>query len=1069
MKNVVHHPERPTTGPRYWRGIADLENTPEFREWLEREFPQGAAELEMDGVSRRSFLRLMGASLALAGFGGLGACRRPEGYLIPHTDAPEWLIPGKSLLYATAMQKPGGAIPLVITTYDGRPTKIEGNPLHPLSAGTTDIFTQASILDLYDPDRSRVTVKEGEPQPPEARDTLVEELRERLASDKGGSAAILLTAATSPTRDRLLNELVEQYPALRVYQHDALTDAEEAAALTAAFGGRASLRRDWERADVIFALDCDFLGVEPGSVADMDASHKFGRRREVHSPEEVEQMNRLYVAETRFTVTGGMADHRLRCLPSEILAVAVAVGRAIQAQAPHPSLAAALTSLDGYEKSDLDPQWVNALADDLLAHNGAALVVAGPRHHASLHSLVLAMNLALNAWGNTLSAARVPDNGVRIEEFPVLVERLRAEAIQTLLVLDGDPVFTSPKDFAWEDLQKSVELSVRLGGYYDATSQAATWHLPQSHYLESWGDVRSSDGTYSIVQPMILPLFSGWSEIELLAKLAGVEFEDSQELVRATFDTLPGADQRSWTLCLRDGFLQGSTYPAAAIPRVASFAKPDYNGPRAGYEVVFAADATLYDGRYANNGWLQELPDPVTKISWDNAAIISMATAKELGVKDADLVEVQLDGRQAAFPVHVEPGHADGVVTLPVGYGRVDESRAVLHRAGFDAYALRTSGKLYFAQGAELKPVGGSHTLAQTQLHHSMEGRDHVREGTVEHYMREPNFAKSMSIDGHLPPNVSLAPPPPLDAPHQWGMTIDLNTCTGCGVCTVACQAENNIPIVGKEQVNHGREMHWIRIDRYFASHEPDEPNPEMVMQPVPCLHCENAPCETVCPVYATVHNEEGLNVMAYNRCIGTRYCANNCPYKVRRFNYFDYAKRQVKRVEVLPGLEVGNLYLGPLGAENDDKMVEMQKNPNVTVRMRGVIEKCSFCVQRLEEAKIDHKVRNAGTDNIVISTDSVKTACQQACPTQAITFGNLSDPNSAVVARREEARKYDLLVYLNVKPRVSYLARLKNPNMAMPDADKIGTHNASGHHHDEEHQTHDDASTGAQLPAGMA
>ncbi len=1098
MKHIVDHPERTGGGRRYWRSLGDLEDTPQFREWLHREFPRGANELEMDPVSRRSFLRLMGASMALAGF-GMAGCRRPEGYVVPYVRSPEWQIPGKPLLYATAMPRPGGAMPLIVTTHDGRPTKIEGNPLHPGSNGGTDAIAQASVLDLYDPDRARGFVRGGAPASQDEFDAFLDAVLAEIGIAGGGGAAILAGSDNSPTRARIRRLVQKKFPKLLWAEYEAAESGERAAAHRAVFGSGVTLRPRLDAATTILALDADVLGAEPGVGGPLEASAGFAARRRAFATaqEEGGGMNRLYVVEPAFTVTGGMADHRVRCAPGRIGVFAAALALQLGADGPLAEMARAFAPDEG----EFDSAMIGAIAADLQAHRGEAAVIVGERQPRAVHALVCAINEALGAFGRTMDIVRMPappDAGDLAEPATIreLASAVNEGRIATLFVLGADPAFTAPADLGWTDLQRSVKTVVRHGLHYDDTSKASLWHVPAAHYLESWGDTFSSGGTYSVVQPLIAPLFGGLSEIELLARMAGVLPEQepmpegpppngmkpelpaapAMQLVQETFHALFELEdlKAGWHVCLRDGFylssnpraeVSASDYNAAAaveLVRTAGSASAA-PGPDA-MEVALAPHPFLYDGRYANNGWLQELPDPVTRITWGNAAVLSPATSRALGVRDNDLVRISVDGRSVTLPVYVGPGAADNVATLALGFGRNDPGRRVLDGAGFDVYPLLGGLNPMIRSGATVARAGGQHDNANTQEHHSMEGRDHVREGTLERFAEDPAFAAGMGIDSHIPPNISLYHAPPMTAPHQWGMTIDLNLCTGCNVCTVACQAENNIPIVGREQVINGREMHWIRIDRYYASKDAADPNPEMVMQPVPCMHCENAPCEVVCPVNATVHNEEGLNVMTYNRCIGTRYCANNCPYKVRRFNYFDYNKRRITQAEILPGFKTGNLYLGPLGAVNDDRMIEMQKNPNVTVRMRGVIEKCTFCVQRLEEAKIDHKVRNAGTADVVIPRDSVKTACQQACPTQAIAFGNIADAESAVSKARSEPRAYVLLKYLNVNPRVSYLARLKNPNPAMPDAAGVGAFNVGGHHGhgDGVHDAHEETAHGA-------
>ena len=661
--------------------------------------------------------------------------------------------------------------------------------------------------------------------------------------------------------------------------------------------------------------------------------------------------------------------------------------------------------------------------------------MVGDQQPAAVQALGLAINAALGAPGRTLCGLRT--EAPAAATIGELAAAMQAGRVQNLFILGGNPVYNAPADLRFGDLLSGVPVSVRLGIYEDETSAVCKWHVPQAHYLESWGDARSADGTICAVQPMILPLWDGVAEVEILNRLAGNEQPIGPQLVRETFARMAGGGdlEAKWTEFLRQGFLPDTAWPEAPLAlnaaAVAALAA-QYQPSAGGMEVAFIPSSTLDDGRYANNGWLQETPDFATKITWDNAALISPSTAKELGVATGDMVQLSAGDRAIEAAALIAPGQADGAVSIALGYGRVKVT-PVADKAGFNAYPLRTTRGMTHVSNVALKRTGAEYKFAETQTHQSMEGRDLVREATAEHYAEEPTFAQTMGMDGHIPPNVSLFTHPPLTSPEQWGMTVDLSTCTGCNACVVACQAENNVPIVGKDQVSRGRNMAWIRMDRYFAG---DENDPEMLSQAIMCQHCENAPCETVCPVNATVHSDDGLNLMAYNRCIGTRYCANNCPWKVRRFNFFDYNQRPLDQ-----------LYLGPLAKKGMADSLKMSKNPNVTVRMRGVMEKCTYCIQRIEEARITQTVQAGASDKLLVPFPEVKSACQQACPSQSIVFGNIRDPESRVAKLKSEPRNYEMLKYLNVTPRTTYLARIKNPNMAMPGADKVGRANGYGHH----------------------
>ena len=1092
MKRVFHHPPEPPTGKKYWRSLGELNDTPEFRQWLEREFPPGAAELSGDEWSRRDFLKLMGASMALAGI-GLTSCRRPELHLVPFTKNVEWTIPGKFLYYATAMPRRSGGIPLIATTVDGRPIKLEGNPLHPASAGTTDTFVQASVLDLYDPTRSRRFVQKGKSSTREEFEKYIGDLRKTLLSGHGDGLAFLVEETNSPTRERLRTDLEKTFPGMRWCVYEPLRSHESNIAMQTVFGANARALPKLDRADVILSLDSDFLDCGQG---DLETVRAFTSRRRLNSPKDT--MNRLYVVENRFTLTGAMADHRLRCPASQIAAFAHALAQRILGSTNDAGLGAVVGNLQTPAgAATFDEQWLSQAANDLLAKPGASLVLAGPTQPVAVQFLVYAINAALKNIGQTLVVRQISRNP-RTIDLAQLATEINDGRIKQLFIFGGDPVYNAPRGVAqdaqtrqlldWSELQKKVPNIVRLGYHEDATSALSQWHVPLAHYLESWGDALTSGGGYLSIQPMILPLFGGRTEIELMNMLLGGPKAQGPELVQETFRlTNPTDDfQTAWSRFLRDGFAshvqvpdqQAATFNvgvAATLPR-DSWALPAAPAPESP-EIVLTGSYAMDDGRYANNGWLQEMPDPITKLTWDNAALISPAYAKKLGVETGDLLQITINEknaggeplkRQLVIATLVSPGHADNSVTVPLGWGRkmpqfyelpyaggdLKERHGIEEQAGFNGYFLRTAANPHFAvaggkgiESVQVKKAGRKYPLSITQDHFSIEGRGLVREATLEGYRANNEFAKKLPGEEELPhPPPSLYTHPPLDAPQQWGMSIDLNVCTGCSACVIACQAENNVPVVGKLQVAHGRIMHWLRIDRYYASRKPFNQdrgewpeNPEIVHQPMPCQHCENAPCETVCPVNATLHSEDGLNVMAYNRCVGTRFCSNNCPYKVRRFNYFDYNQRPVGKRKVVGAFNIYEEYFAPLTTKGAPDAVKMQKNPNVTVRMRGVMEKCTYCVQRIEEAKIAAIARAGASPDKRIPRDSFTTACAQACPTEAIVFGDIKDAESRVSKMKQQNRNYRILEYLNVVPRTSYLARIRNPNPKMPDAENIG------------------------------
>ena len=1003
----------PTSQPPQWRSLRERENDPRFLANLHDEFLPGADVSDDEGLTKRDFLKLMGASMALA-TAGLTGCRRPASSLVPFSKGVEWAVPGKFLYYATSMPTRYGATPLVATTCDGRPTKLEGNPIHPFSNGSTDCFAQASVLDLYDPHRAKTISKNGHPADATAFDEFLDQV------PKNGRMAFLVGKKNSPTRDRLRANLQTKFPDLIWCEYEPLGDSDAVAACEASFGAGVQVRPNIRMADTILALDSDFLN----PAESIDSSGFFERRE----PDQASStMNRLYVIDNRLTITGGMADHRFRCKVSEIGGLVRRLASHVAEKTGNASLAKLIEAAPKPKqkpRSAAADQWISGCADDLIRAAGRSLVLTGPQTAPPVQMLAHAINSALGNLGTTVTGMKVSSPSVVC--ISELASAMAAGAIKTLFILEGNPVYNAPADLKFSALLSKVADVVRLGSFEDETSKASRWNIPAAHYLESWGDCRTSDGTYSAIQPMVLPLWNGRSELDILGRLLGLPTTDGPELVRETFLEIAkgsGDTAALWTEFLRNGFLPDTQFPTAPLrflPESAAALAQMWDDSPNGIELVFVQSSSVDDGRYGNNSWLQETPDFISKLTWDNAALISPATAKQLGIRSdaltADLVEISNGTKAIEAAALISPGHADDSISIALGYGRIDVS-ALMSGVGFDAYPLRQSRSMRFATGISLKPTGRTYAIALTQEHHSMEGRDLVRESTLEHDKQAPAFAQTKEVF----PETQLVSSPHLTSPEQWGMTIDLNSCTGCNACAVACQAENNVPVVGKAQVRKSRDMAWIRIDRYFAG---DSDNPEILPQPVMCQHCEKAPCETVCPVNATVHSEDGVNLMTYNRCIGTRYCANNCPWKVRRFNFFDYNERPLDQ-----------LYYGPLADKGMAESLKMIKNPNVTVRMRGVMEKCTFCIQRIEEAKIARLVKAGPTATSQTPIASFQSACQQACPSKAIVFGNIADPSSLVAQLRKSPRSYTIFESLNTSPRVSYLARIKNPNPLMPSA----------------------------------
>ncbi len=999
------------------------------------------------GITRRRWVQLMGASLAL---GAAGGCRWQKEEILPLAQRPPERTPGKEQQFATAMELAGAAIGLVVTCVDGRPIKIEGNLRHPTSLGATDAGAQAAVLELYDPDRSRHIVERTDGQ--EMVRTWEEFIRfarthfGKLREAQGTGLRVLAEASSSPTLARLRSRLRQAFPAAAWHEYEPLSCDNQREGVRRAYGRPDQVRLALDKALVIACLDADLLGFHPAAVR---CARQFAASREPAQG----TMNRLYAVESCLTLTGAAADHRLAVRACEIARFVAALEAKVLALLDQPR--AGQNRAEPAAEQARGPEAIGriehspllaALAEDLVANRGTSVVAAGPGQPAEVHAAVARINSALGNVGATVFyfAAPEPECPSHLDAIRQLTTDMQAGKVETLLVLGGNPAYDAPADLDFAAAFVRVDTCIHLSLYRNETSRASTWHVPRAHFLESWGDTRADDGTYSVIQPMIAPLFGGKSAIELLAALLGDPAPDGQALVRETFVQIAAETNRPdedvellWRRTLHDGLLADSAWRAVAVSGLGAPAPADSPGtsgaaeegsagressvdkadgtavPRGGeLEIVFCPSRSVYDGRFANNGWLQEMPDPITRLTWGNAALVSPATALELGIEDQTLVRLSLDGRAVEMPACVVPGQADRSVAVQLGYGRTAAGQVGglvaegVEPVGVDVYPLRASSAMHFATGLRVEATGQKTLLASVQDHHAIDvagrkARDEragvlAREATREHFRAHPDFAHEAV---HHPPLESLWSEPEYPGP-RWGMAIDLSKCIGCGACVVACQAENNIPIVGPEQVRRGREMHWIRVDRYFRG---DAANPQVVVQPVACQHCELAPCEQVCPVAATLHDAEGLNVMVYNRCVGTRYCANNCPYKVRRFNFFDY-----HRTLADPSAEVA----------------KMAFNPQVTVRSRGVMEKCTYCVQRIKAATIQAK--NEGRR---VSGDEVQTACQQACPAGAIVFGDLADPQSTVAQWAADPRSYAMLAELNVKPRTVYLARIRNPH----------------------------------------
>jgi molybdopterin-containing oxidoreductase family iron-sulfur binding subunit len=1081
-------------GKEFWRSMEELTDSDELHEFVSREFPRHA-EVWDDPVERRTFLKLMGASLALAGLSG--CIYQPPEQIVPYVNQPNEVVPGKPLYYATAMLMNGVAQGLLARSTEGRPTKIEGNPEHPASLGATDRFAQASLLTMYDPDRSQSVLYRGEGsswdvflnsvQP--GKEGLKFELTEQKKK-QGAGLRILTETVTSPTTAFQLQEILKEFPQAKWYSYLPTGRSNARKGSIMAFGQAVNIVYKFDQARRVLALDSDFFTDMSGSLR---YTRDFMKRRE---PDE--EMNRFYSIESILSLTGAKADHRLALRPSEIEGFARAVAKEL--------------GVSGVQSNPLDEtktKWVKAIAKDLQEHKGKSIVIAGESQPPIVHALAHAMNDTLGNVGKTviytdsIVSSQDPSK-TQIEGLKELALDMNAGKVELLAIIGGNPVYNAPVDFKFQEAMDKVKFRVHLGLYTNETSEHCHWHINQAHFLEMWGDARAFDGTITFIQPLIEPLYGGKSTHEFLDVFTADPNRQTRkgyDILRAYWQTqkLPTSKEQaailaegekgrkgegekkaetpkaetakptetpkpsatttttstprpaaspavtpvatttaaapsaadfetSWRRVIHDGFIAGTALPAKTVSLKTDWISQAPVQAATGFEIVFRPGLNIGDGRFANNGWLQELPEPLTSITWDNAVMMSLQTAKDLGLTREDgykggtnqvgTVNIESQGNKIErAPIWILPGMPDKVLLLPLGYGRTRAGR-VGNGVGFNAYKIRTSNAPWFGT-ATVSNAGEKYDIASTQLHFYMENRDLVRTRDLHEYMKDPKgkgdgseeFKKDSIYNYEDRDRV-------YSNEYKWGMTIDLNSCMGCNACIVACQSENNIPVVGKEQVSRSREMHWLRVDTYFGD-KPEDPKGPYFM-PVPCQQCEQAPCEPVCPVHATVHTPEGLNDMVYNRCVGTRYCSNNCPYKVRRFNFLLYQDWNTPQYHLM-------------------------RNPEVSVRSRGVMEKCTYCVQRIQNAKIE-----AQKDDRSLRDGEVVTACQAVCPAQAISFGDMNDATSVIARKKKEKRNYTILADLNTQPRTSYLAGIKNPNAELDKAlgkeKKAETHGAEGH-----------------------
>ncbi len=976
------------SGRRFWKSLEELSNRDGFRDMLNKEAPRLAAE--WDPVNRRDFLRLMGASLAL---GGLTACtRQPREKIIPYVQPPEEIVPGKPLFFATSMPFDGYGIGLLAESHMGRPTKVEGNPEHPASLGSTDALIQASILNMYDPDRAQSVRYLGRISTWANFTADVDSQMGVQAGKEGAGLRIVTGPVTSPTLQAQLDELLQTYPKAAWIQYGPVTRDNVYAGAELAFGKRVEPVYDFSRADVILSLDADFIGWGPGRIR---YSRDFTARRKAS---ENVKLNRLYAVESHVTTTGASADHRLPLTYTEIGTFARALAHELGVQAP-------VGAVSGHD------EWLKALAGDLKHAGAGALVIAGDQQPPEVHAIAHAINVALGSVGATVRLvdpviANAPDQTASLGQ---LAADLEAGAVDALIMIGVNPVYDAPGDLSFEKWITNVPFTAQVSLSEDETTPFVKWHIPLTHYLEMWSDTRAYDGTVSTVQPLIAPLYDGKSPHEVVAALAGSPDATGYDLVQNHWKRVLGDGfDTAWSRAVHDGFFKDSALEPVSVSLTWNGEADAVAETEGDLDLTIVPDPCIWDGLFSNNGWMQELPKPITTLTWDNVLLLSIRTAGRLGLDTGHVAEVNVDGRAVRIPVLLAPGIADGAGVITLGYGRTAAGR-VGNGVGVSARPLRSVASPWHAK-ARIGRTRNKHVLAMTQDHHTMQGRNHLRVGTAEQFDHDPDFVAHMEHFTY-DQSKSIYPRHDYSKSPQWGMVIDLSACTGCNACVIACQSENNIPVVGKKEVLNGREMHWIRIDRYFEGTAADA---QVHHQPMTCVQCENAPCEAVCPVAATVHSHDGINQMVYNRCVGTRYCSNNCPYKVRRFNFFKFA-------------------------DHDTPSYKLQRNPDVTVRSRGVMEKCTYCVQRISFARI-----RARRENREIRDGEVVTACQQACPSRAISFGDILDPNSEVSKKRAGKLNYGVLTELGTAPRTTFLARITNPNPALQSESDL----TESHHH---------------------
>lgn len=1049
QKNTTEHSGEKLV---YWRSIENRRRTKEYLDYIQDEFAPDISDITH--VDRRSILKFMGASVALAGIGV--SCRRPEEKILPYVKTPEGITPGIANYFASSQSSPFGASGLLIESHEGRPTKVEGNPLHPSNLGKASTVNQASVLEIYDPDRSKYCVqrKAGASLPAtyEELDAFLFNHFEALAKKRGEGLSFLCSYNVSPTFLRIKAELLKRFPLCKFYTHDPLRQINTEKANKLSFGFDSRIKYDFSKAKVIVSLFADPFSYGPDHI---NLQNGYSKNKTLLSVDDRHNLNRLYAVEADHSLTGVNADHRLRLpfgqaqLFIEALAYELHANHKIDLDTKVFANAVSLSNLVQKPPllKNIDKTFVRVLAKDLATYKGQSIIYPGDHLPPSLIAMINALNVALGGLNKTFSLLKTDDE-VASHLSEGTIEALVADAgkksIDTLLIVEANPVHTAPRNFDLKNILSKIPNTIHLGLYNDETAKLCSWHIPVTHFLEHFADDIAFDGTVSLVQPLIAPLYECRSTLQILAQLASIKETKPYALVNETFK-IKFSKNAQWEKSIHDGFISGTEFKSLPMPRInaeqifkAFKEEKNYQPTKDKPEFVLVFDRKVLDGRYANHSWLQELPDPITKINWGNALLMSPLLAKELKVKSgqkknayvADIYSIKFNQKSVELPVFVLPGLSDYSVIASLGYGR-KEAGSVGNGIGIDLYDFYSENQKLVLDAVMLERTGKQEQISTTQEQFAMnadtvqeveylstESRNPAREADLSDYLKDPNYANKEIPKNLLVHEKGKDKKVPLQVTdawdytkgNQWGMAIDLSKCTSCNACVIACQSENNIPVVGREQVIRGRLMHWIRVDRLFRG---DPKNPKSAHQPILCQHCENAPCEPVCPVAATSHDREGLNVMTYNRCIGTRYCANNCPVKVRRFNYFDFSN-------------TGNLYVAE-DIKARQKTLKLQRNPDVTVRYRGVMEKCTFCTQRIQEAKM--KARRDGLDPENLVDGSVTPACAQTCPSEAITFGNINDKNSNIYKLRNVDRNYTLLDVLNIRPRTSYLSKVRNPH----------------------------------------